>query len=178
MAASFLLCEWAASVAPHPLLNRVARSGASLNQAEADAPATDKPVTGSLDEAMTEPFIPRLAFEDVFLALAVTCFVAVFFAGAAATVTGLARVFFAATFFTVAVLPAAFLPAVPFAARFFATGVTAISLGDALSPLASIRNFERSLTSLIHAGGRAQPLHVSPVFGLRYLAGSLPLPVA
>ncbi|KVP75272.1 hypothetical protein WJ96_05810 [Burkholderia ubonensis] len=39
-----------------------------------------------------------------------------------------------------------------------------------------IRNFERSLTSLIHAGGRAWPLQVSPVLGFMYFAGSFPLP--
>jgi hypothetical protein len=142
----------------------------------ADPLAIDTPVAGSLDVPLPEPFIARLVFDDFFVALAVfavTRFVVVFLAGAAATVTALARVFFAAAFFTDAVLPAAFLTAVPLAARFFATGATALSLVDAL---ASIRNFERSFTSLIHAGGRAQPLQVSPVFGFRYLAGSLPLP--
>ena len=42
----------------------------------------------------------------------------------------------------------------------------------------SIKNFERSLTSLIQAGGRACPLQVSPVLGFRYLAGIFPFATA
>jgi hypothetical protein len=43
----------------------------------------------------------------------------------------------------------------------------------ALTPGCSIRNTLRSFASLIHAGGRARPLHVAPVAGSRYLGAGL-----
>jgi hypothetical protein len=75
-----------------------------------------------------------------------------------------------------------FLAGVRAVARFFEGALVAAffakTAGFSGVAAPSIRNFERSFTSLIQAGGRACPLQVSPVLGFRYLAGIFPFAAA
>jgi hypothetical protein len=146
-------------------------------------------------------FLATAFFAAVFVAAVFVA--AVFVAGAGAAVdfaffAATFRLAFFATgcvvldFFVAATLDAGALveDALAFTdARFLAAGWLAKRFVDAPSvapfvvvevavvsaELPSRRNLVRSLTLAIHAGGRAQPLQVWPVFGLRYLAGSFPL---
>jgi len=113
--------------------------------------------------------------------LAATFVLTAFSAAAAAFATGFfGTAFVGATGFA----GIAFLLAIFFVATadftadfaFFAGAAFLTSLGAAFfSAEASIKNFERSLTLASHAGAGPRPLHVSPVFRLRYFAGCGPL---
>lgn len=119
-----------------------------------------------VDFFVAEAFFTDTRFVVAFLA-------AIYFAGTFATVAFLAAAFFTGAF-ALSVFTATFLPDT-FLAAFLLAGFVALASAALLSLWPAIKNFVRSLTSLIHSGGRAQPLHVAPVLGLRYLAGSFAL---
>src|SRR5580698_695241 len=79
----------------------------------------------------------------------------------------LAAIFFIAVFLAIVFLAATTLLRAAFGA--FAT------VASTDGPLASARNFVRSRTLASHAGARPRPLHVAPVFALRYRAGCFSL---
>jgi hypothetical protein len=125
-------------------------------------------------------FLATTFFAVAFFAIAFFAEVFVTGAGAATDVAFFAAegrpVFFAAGFLALAD------DALDFAdARFLAPGwlvarlVVVPSVIVASAELGSIKNLVRSFTFAIQAGGRAHPLQVWPVFGLRYFAGSFPL---
>ena len=126
--------------------------------------------TGFADDAFALTAFPAATFGAGAAFVVTTAFPIGFFGTAFVGVTG-----FAGTGF---LLAAFFVPTGDFTAD-FALFEGAAFLRSACAALGSaepsIKNFERSLTLASHAGAGPRPLHVWPVFVLRYFVGCGPL---